>query len=57
VLRLMSSRLQAAEAALAAAADVESQLTGRAKREGEGGEEAHRQRTAEILEQVLVTLG
>lgn len=57
MLRLMSSRLQAAEAALAAAADVESQLTGRAKREGEGGEEAHRQRTAEILEQVLVTLG
>ena len=46
---------QAAEAALAAAADVESQLTGRAKPEGEGGgggEDLHRQRTAEILEQV-----
>ena len=46
---------QAAEAALAAAADVESQLTGRAKPEGEagiGGEDLRRQRTAEILQQV-----
>ena len=44
--------VQAAEAALAAAADVESQLTGRAKPEDQGGEELRRQRTAEILEQV-----
>ncbi len=48
--------MQAAEAALAAAADVESQLTGRSKPDGEGGvgggEELRRQRTAEILQQV-----